>query len=72
VAVTDYPVNSPLAVKRWSTDLMKEALKKTFALQFMGTDSNSLIQLKTELNKGPGDRDYLRHPTAASGRWRPG
>lgn len=35
---------------------MKEALKKTFALQFMGTDSNSLIQIKTEVNKGPGDR----------------
>lgn len=35
---------------------MKEALKKTFALQFMGTDSNSLIQIKTELNKGPGDK----------------
>jgi N4-gp56 family major capsid protein len=35
---------------------MKEALKKTFALQFMGTDTNALIQIKTELNKGPGDR----------------
>lgn len=35
---------------------MKEALKKTFALQFMGTDTNSIIQIKTELNKGPGDR----------------
>ena len=56
MAVTDYPVNSPLAVKRWAPDLMKEALKKTFALQFMGTDTNSLIQIKTELNKGPGDR----------------
>lgn len=56
MADTDFQVNSPLAVKRWSSDLMKEALKKTFALQFMGTDSNSLIQIKTELNKGPGDR----------------
>jgi N4-gp56 family major capsid protein len=35
---------------------MKESLKKTFALQFMGSDTNSLIQIKTELNKGPGDR----------------
>lgn len=56
MAGTDYPVNSPLAVKRWGTDLMKESLKKTFALQFMGSDTNSLIQIKTELNKGPGDR----------------
>lgn len=56
MAATDYPVNSPLAVKRWGEGLMKEALKKTYALQFMGTDSNALIQIKTELNKGPGDR----------------
>lgn len=56
MAGTDFPVNSPLAVKRWSNELMKEALKKTFALQFMGTDSNSLIQLKTEVNKAAGDR----------------
>jgi len=56
VADTDYQVNSPLAVKRWSAELMKEALKKTFALQFMGEDTNSIIQIKTELNKGAGDR----------------
>lgn len=56
MADTDYQVNSPLAVKRWSSELMKEALKKTFALQFMGEDSNSIIQIKTELNKGAGDR----------------
>lgn len=56
MATTDYPVNSPLAVKRWSNELMNEALKQTFALQFMGTDANSLIQIKTELSKGPGDK----------------
>jgi N4-gp56 family major capsid protein len=56
LADTDYQVNSPLAVKRWSAELMKEALKKTFALQFMGEDTNSIIQIKTELNKGAGDR----------------
>lgn len=56
MATTDYPVGSPLAVKRWSSDLMKEALKRTFALQFMGSDSGSIVQIKTELNKGAGDR----------------
>lgn len=56
MADTDYPVNSPLAVKRWSSELMKEALKKTFALQFMGEDTNNIIQIKTELSKGAGDR----------------
>lgn len=56
MAATDYPVGSPLAVKRWSADLMKEALKRTHALQFMGKDTNSLVQIKTELNKAAGDR----------------
>jgi hypothetical protein len=49
---------------------MKEALKKTFALQFMGPDSNSLIQIKTEVNKGRGRPHYLRHPAAALRRGR--
>jgi N4-gp56 family major capsid protein len=52
---TDYQVNSPLAVKKWAPKLMKEALKETFAAQFMGEDENSLIQVKTEL-KDKGDR----------------
>lgn len=56
MAVTDYPLNHPLAVKHWAPSLMKEALKKTFALQFMGKDTNSLIQIKTEVNKAAGDR----------------
>lgn len=56
MATTSYPVNHPLAVKRWSMDLMKETLKRTYALQFMGKDANNLVQVKTELNKGAGDR----------------
>lgn len=56
MADTDFQVNSPLAVKRWSDELMKEALKKCYFMRWMGTSSNSLIQIKTELNKGPGDR----------------
>jgi N4-gp56 family major capsid protein len=56
MAATDYPVNHPLAVKRWGQGLLKEALKKTQAMQYMGTGVNSLIQLKTELSKAEGDR----------------
>jgi len=56
MATTDYGVNHPLAVKRWAPDLMKEALKKTSYMQFMGRSSNSLCQIKTELNKAAGDR----------------
>lgn len=56
MATTEYGVNHPLAVKHWSKDLMKEALKKTSYAQFMGKSSNSLCQIKTELNKDAGDR----------------
>jgi len=55
MADTDFQVNSPLAVKKWSAKLMKEALKECFASQFMGEDENSLIQVKAEL-KSEGDR----------------
>lgn len=56
MADTEYGVNHPLAVKRWSNDLMKEALKKTSYAQFMGKSSNSLCQVKTDLQKAAGDR----------------
>lgn len=56
MATTEYGVNHPMAVKHWSADLMKEALKRTHALKFMGKDKNALCQIKTELNKNAGDR----------------
>jgi len=56
MATTEYGVNHPLAVKHWSKDLMKEALKRTHALRFMGKGKNSLCYIKTELNKSAGDR----------------
>jgi len=56
LATTEYGVNHALAVKRWAPDLMKVALKKTSFGQFMGRGSNALCQVKTELNKGAGDR----------------
>lgn len=56
MASTDYPLNHPLAVKVWSIGIMREALKETYAARFMGTNKNSLIYVKNELRKGPGDR----------------
>lgn len=56
MATTDYPVNHPLAIKHWAKDLMKEALKKTYALQFIGTGKDSLVTVKTETQKQGGDR----------------
>ena len=56
MAVTDYPVNHPLAVKLWSRKLAREALKATQAYKFMGTTSNHLIQVLDDAKKGTGDR----------------
>lgn len=53
---TNYGVNHPLAVKVWSRKLLHEALKATWFSKFIGTDSNSVVTLKTDLQKGPGDR----------------
>lgn len=54
--LTEYGVNHPLAVKAWSRKLLREALKATWFSKFMGGDSNSLVYIKNDLQKGPGDR----------------
>lgn len=56
MATTAYGVNAPEAVKLWSRKLMREALKQTWSSRFMGKDSNSVIQIHDDLQKGPGDR----------------
>lgn len=56
MAVTEYGVNDALAVKLWSKKLFQESLKKTWAKKFMGSSSDSLIQIKGELSKSKGDQ----------------
>ncbi len=56
MATTQYGVNHPMAVKLWSSKLFQEALKQTWLNKFMGKDSSSIIQIKDEMQKGPGDR----------------
>lgn len=56
MADTAYGVNANEAVKLWSAKLAREALKKTYLKRFMGEGSDSLIQIKNETNKQPGDR----------------
>lgn len=56
MATTSYGVNNALAVKLWSKKLAVEALKECYVGKFIGTGSNSLIQVKTETSKGPGDK----------------
>lgn len=56
MADTAYGVNANEAVKLWSRKLAREALRKTYIKNFMGPGSDSMIQVKPETNKGPGDR----------------
>jgi N4-gp56 family major capsid protein len=56
MAATSYGVNHPMAVKLWSRKLFYEIFKETWASKFIGEDSNSLVQLKGETSKGPGDQ----------------
>lgn len=56
MGTTAYPVNHPLAVKLWSKVLLHEALKDTLAGKFMGTGSDSVIQVKDDMKKQAGDR----------------
>lgn len=56
MATTNYGLNSPETVKLWSRKLFREALKRTYAYKFMGTGSDSMIQIAEDTSKGPGDR----------------
>jgi len=55
MATTSFPLNHPQAVKHWSGDVFKEALKKTYAFKFMGAGSGALCQVRNEM-KSEGDR----------------
>lgn len=57
MAQTVIPFGDPKAVKRWSAKLAVDQVKKSyFERKFIGTDQNSIIQRKTELESDAGDR----------------
>lgn len=56
MALTNYGVNAPEAVKLWSDVLSREALKATWIGKFVGKDASSLIQEKSDFKKSAGDR----------------
>jgi N4-gp56 family major capsid protein len=56
MAVTTYGVNDTLSNKLWAKKLTAEALKETFFGKFMGSSPNSMIHMKNEVSKGPGDK----------------
>lgn len=56
MAVTNYGVNANEAVKLWSRRLAREALKATYIQKFIGEGDDSVIQMRNDTKKGPGDR----------------
>ena len=56
MALTNFGVNSPLAVKLWRKRLFSESLKATWFGKFVGESADSLIQFTTETQKDKGDR----------------
>jgi N4-gp56 family major capsid protein len=56
MALTNFGVANALAVKLWSKKLDVEVLKDTEIADYIGEDSNSLIQVKTETQKSAGDQ----------------
>lgn len=54
---TVIPWGDPKAQKKWSANLAVDTVKKSyFEQRFVGTSDNSIIQRKTDLESGPGDR----------------
>lgn len=57
MATTVVAFGDPKAVKKWSANLAVDTRKKSyFENRFIGTDDNSVIQRKTELDSDAGDR----------------
>lgn len=64
-----FGTNDDLAVKVWAKKLFVESLKATQLDKFIGTTSDSVIQVKDELSKGAGDTLHygLRMQLAGAG-----
>lgn len=56
MATTDFPVNHPLARKVWARKLFQEVIGESYVGKFIGTGTDSLIHMKTELQKDAGDK----------------
>lgn len=54
---TDFATGAAETVKRWATRIWVEACRSIYWSQFMKeNDENAVIEVKTELEKGPGDK----------------
>jgi N4-gp56 family major capsid protein len=68
MAMSEWGVNDPSAVKLFSKKLNVEALKKTYIGAFISEGDHALIQEKTEAKKGPGDKVTMTLRAQLNGR----
>lgn len=60
-------VQTANVVKQWDSDFYREYIRANRFARYQGTDSNSIIQLKEQLTKKPGDAITLSLVKALSG-----
>lgn len=56
MAETRFETSDALTVKKWASRLGYDVVYRTSLSSMIGEDENSVIQLKNELSKGPGDQ----------------
>ena len=56
MSATEFALNAPLAVQRWSTSLGIEAAKKQYFAKFMGTGDDALVKIHKDLAKQAGEK----------------
>jgi N4-gp56 family major capsid protein len=56
VAKTSFATSDPLVKKVWEEKLFRDSVKEAYFSKFMGEGSMSLVQVKTQLEKGQGDK----------------
>jgi len=67
MATTSFGVNDSLAVKLWSKELTRAEREMCDIVPLMGEDANSIIHIKKETSKGPGDKVTFGLRTVLSG-----
>lgn len=56
MAKTGYLTGNALTRKVWQEQLFRDSVKESFFKPLMGSDSNSCVQVKTDLEKSKGDK----------------
>lgn len=72
MATTEFALNHPLAVRVWSKILLGQTINQNWFKRFKGESKNSMVYVKTDLEKGPGSRITYGLKRLMTGRGIPG